>query len=639
MAIAAVKKFQIAGLKKEIDLISREIIKNDNIELIERESSIKNFKSYLRDNPYSDLLNEIKEILDILKINSSNSGVGFADFKNLNLENIKKYINPLRKRINRLERLEKKFDQEEDRLKNLKHHVYLMRNMDIDLGELKELSYISLIFGSINKEGYHRLIENINDLPILVLEVNRDDEKVWFFTFTKKEHHEKALNILKSAYFEQIKLPPRVKGQPRYILKRIEHRLGRITILREQIALEYKKMNHRSSEQLITYLARLKFYNKIKDIANQYYSESEHIFILTGWISAYRENDFAEEIKSKYKDVLYFSKDISPKSEEKPPTIMKNPAWVKPFESLVKLYGVPAYNEKDPSLFLAITYILMFGMMFGDLGQGFVFTFLGWLIYSGRLSISSRDNSYLFISLGISSMFFGLLYGSIFGMEDIIPALLIRPMDNIMTWLGITVILGIILLIISMLFNLSNSYQRKDLAEGVFSRNGFSGLFFYLFALASLASLLMRGKLIFSPLFTLVLLIVPLLMIFFKAPLASMVKGEGWVIPGKTLEYFLESSFELFDTLLAYMSNTISFVRIGAFTLNHVGLSMAVIILSEMMSKNISSLLILIVGNLVIMGLEGLVVGIQILRLEFFELFGKFYRGDGKEFAPVRIND
>ncbi|AZO95170.1 V-type ATPase 116kDa subunit family protein [Halocella sp. SP3-1] len=118
-----------------------------------------------------------------------------------------------------------------------------------------------------------------------------------------------------------------------------------------------------------------------------------------------------------------------------------------------------------------------------------------------------------------------------------------------------------------------------------------------------------------------------------------MVKGEGWVIPGKTLEYFLESSFELFDTLLAYMSNTISFVRIGAFTLNHVGLSMAVIILSEMMSKNISSLLILIVGNLVIMGLEGLVVGIQILRLEFFELFGKFYRGDGKEFAPVRIND
>lgn len=639
MAIAAVKKFQIAGLKKEIDLISREIVKNNNIELIERESSIKNFKSYLRDNPYTNLLNEIKEIMDILKINSSNSEIEFPDFNNLNLDNIKKYIKPLRKRINRLERLEKKIDQEENRLKNLKHHVYLMRNMDIDLGELKELSHISLIFGSINKEGYQRLIENINDMPILVLEVNRDDEKVWFFTFTKKEYHEKALNILKSAYFEQIKLPPRVKGQPRYILKRIGHRLGRIAILREQIALEYKKMAHRSWEQLVTYLEHLKFYNKIKDIANQYYSESEHIFILTGWINGYCENDFADRIKRKYKDVLYFSKDVSLKSKKKPPTIMKNPAWVKPFESLVKLYGVPAYNEKDPSLFLAITYILMFGMMFGDLGQGFVFTFLGWLIYNGRLSISSRDNSYLFISLGISSMFFGLLYGSIFGMEDIIPALLIRPMDNIMTWLGITVIFGIILLIISMLFNLSNSYQRKDLAEGVFSRNGFSGLFFYLFALASLASLLIRGKLLFSPLLTLVLLIIPLLMIFFKAPLASMLKGEGWIIPGKTLEYFLESSFELFDTLLAYLSNTISFVRIGAFTLNHVGLSMAVIILSEMMSKNISSLFVLIVGNIVIMGLEGLIVGIQILRLEFFELFGKFYHGDGKEFAPVRIND
>ena len=639
MAIAAMKKFQMIGIKKEIDLISSEIIDNRNIELIDKEKKSLNFKLYSRENPYGKELDEIIEIMSVLNIKDKKSDLSKIKCDKLNTNGIRKYIKPIRKRINRLQRLEKRLDKEEHRLRNLKHHIYLMRNMDIGLDEIRDLSYISLIFGSINVDDYARLIENITDMSILILEVTHDDDKVWFFTFSKKDNQEKALSILKSAYFEQIKLPPRVKGQPRDILKRAEHRLERIEIIHEQIELEYKKMAHRSAEQLKEYCKQLKYLNKVKEVGNKYYSEAKYLFIVSGWIVADQEGKFADELSDKYPNVIYYSEDVLKTSEDKPPTVMQNHVWVKPFESLVKLYGIPAYNEMDPSIFLTITYIIIFGMMFGDLGQGFIFALLGWLIYTEKLRITKRENSYLLIGLGLSSMFFGLLYGSVFAMEDVLPALLFRPMENIMILLGITVILGIILLIITMFFNLANSYKNSDVEEGLFSRNGLSGLFFYLFSLGSLASFLIRGRLLLSLAITVPLMLIPLLLIFFKEPLASMVEGKGWYIEGKQSEYFMESFFELFDTLLGYMSNTISFVRIGAFTLNHVGLSMAVMILAEMMQNNVGSVLILVIGNIIIMSLEGLVVGIQILRLEFFELFGKFYQGDGREFNPLRIND
>ena len=234
-------------------------------------------------------------------------------------------------------------------------------------------------------------------------------------------------------------------------------------------------------------------------------------------------------------------------------------------------------------------------------------------------------------------MLFGTFYGSIFGMEDLIPALVIRPMENIMFWLGFTVMIGIFLLITSMIFNLFNSFKNKDYTEALFSDSGLSGLILYLFMLSNLASYGLQNSLLIPLSFTLAIVISLLLLIFFKEPLGNLLVGKKFSIDEKISDYLLESIFGLFDSVLGYLSNTLSFLRVGAFTLNHVGLSMAVILLSEMMSNNAGSLLILIAGNIVIMVLEGVVVGIQILRLEFFEIFSKFYSGSGREFKPLSI--
>jgi V/A-type H+-transporting ATPase subunit I len=633
------KKFQILGLKSDLDLITEEIIKNSQMELLKNEKYNTRFKNDQIENSYKPYFNKLNKIMDSLKLDKKIKEFNFDQLNKLSLEELEDFIMPIQKKIKKLERITNKLDAEEERLNNLIKHVYVMRNIDIELQSLKTLSYVTLIFGSLSQERYKRLIENVTEVPVLVLKVNEDQERVWFFTFAKKDYEQKALDILNSVNFNRIELPDRVTEEPKNILSQSRHRLDKIKIIRAQIKLEFKKLKHRYQEQLLKYYKQSLIFNRITDVNNSFYGKSDYFFITTGWISEENEKEFKKLISNKYSQVLYSSQEVEDAEEEDPPTIIENPKWIKSFSSLVKLYGLPKYGEIDPSVFFALSYILLFGIMFGDLGQGLVLVLLGFAIYKNKIKfIKNQDISYILISLGSSSMLFGTFYGSLFGMEDLIPALVIRPMDNIMFWLGFTVMIGIFLLITSMIFNLFNSFKNKDYAEALFSDSGLSGLILYLFMLSNLAFYGLQNRLLIPVSITAVIVISLLLLIFFKEPLGNLLIGKKFSIDQKISEYLLESIFELFDTVLGYLSNTLSFLRVGAFTLNHAGLSMAVIILSQMMSNNAGSLLILIAGNIVIMVLEGVVVGIQILRLEFFEIFSKFYSGSGREFNPLSID-
>jgi V/A-type H+-transporting ATPase subunit I len=633
------KKFQILGLKSDVDLITEEIMKNSQMELLKNEKYNTRFKNDQIENSYKPYFNRLNKIMDSLKLDKKIKEFNFDQLNKLSLEELEDFIMPIQKKIKKLERITNKLDVEEERLNNLIKHVYVMRNIDIELQSLKTLSYVTLVFGSLSQERYKRLIENVTEVPVLVLKVNEDQERVWFFTFAKKDYEQKALDILNSVNFNRIELPDRVTEEPKNILSQSRHRLDKIKIIRAQIKLEFKKLKHRYQEQLLKYYKQSLIFNRITDVNNSFYGKSDYFFITTGWISEENEKEFKKLISNKYSQVLYSSQEVEDAEEEDPPTIIENPKWIKSFSSLVKLYGLPKYGEIDPSVFFALSYILLFGIMFGDLGQGLVLVLLGFAIYKNKIKfIKNQDISYILISLGSSSMLFGTFYGSLFGMEDLIPALVIRPMDNIMFWLGFTVMIGIFLLITSMIFNLFNSFKNKDYAEALFSDSGLSGLILYLFMLSNLAFYGLQNRLLIPVSITAVIVISLLLLIFFKEPLGNLLIGKKFSIDQKISEYLLESIFELFDTVLGYLSNTLSFLRVGAFTLNHAGLSMAVIILSQMMSNNAGSLLILIAGNIVIMVLEGVVVGIQILRLEFFEIFSKFYSGSGREFNPLSID-
>ena len=239
--------------------------------------------------------------------------------------------------------------------------------------------------------------------------------------------------------------------------------------------------------------------------------------------------------------------------------------------------------------------------------------------------------------LGLSSMIFGGLYGAVFGFEDIIPALLIRPFENINTVLAMAVFIGIILILISYIYGLINSAKRKDMEDGLFGKEGLAGFVFYVTLL-----LLIGGKLINKTILSMwlgiVIIMICVLAMIFKMPITNIIKGKRPLHSEDISGYYIESVFSIIETLLSMLSGTVSFIRVGAFALTHVGLFIAFKTIGEMIGTTSGNIIVLILGNIIIIGLEGLIVLIQGLRLQYYELFSRYYKGEGNEFKSVKIN-
>ena len=126
---------------------------------------------------------------------------------------------------------------------------------------------------------------------------------------------------------------------------------------------------------------------------------------------------------------------------------------------------------------------------------------------------------------------------------------------------------------------------------------------------------------------------IPVILFLLKEPLGQLVEGKKPKAEGGVGMFLVQGFFELFETMLSLFSNTISFVRIGAFAVSHAAMMEVVLMLSGA-SAGSTNWIIFVIGNIIVCGLEGLVVGIQVLRLEYYEMFSRFYKGTGREFKP-----
>ena len=320
-----------------------------------------------------------------------------------------------------------------------------------------------------------------------------------------------------------------------------------------------------------------------------------------------------------------------------PPTKMKNPGLFKPFEMYVEMYGLPSYNEIDPTILIGITYSILFGFMFGDAGQGLCLLIGGFLLYKFK----KMRLAGIISCCGFFSTIFGVLFGSVFGFEDIIDAVWLRPQEamtdlpfigKLNTVFVVAIAIGMGIILLCMILNIINSVKEHNTEKTWFDTNGAAGLVFY-FALATVIVLYMSGNALPATIVLTVLFIIPLLLMFFKEPLSAMVEKKAQKMEGGVGMFITQGVFELFEVLLSYFSNTLSFVRVGAFAVSHAAMMQVVLMLAgaEAGSPNWA---VVIGGNLFVCGMEGLIVGIQVLRLEYYELFSRFYRGSGRAFEP-----
>lgn len=503
-----------------------------------------------------------------------------------------------------------------------------IKNIDVKMEGLNNMEYFTYTIGSVSKDNAARLKSIYNTVTSIVFHVGdtSQNEEV-FMIISPKDFEVETNRILKALNFKlvegyddaYIKAPGDILADLGLEKVKLEKTISENETLLEK----HRNENKVEAEEVFNVLTLYANLNIIK----KYMAFSEENFYFSGWVSK-KDRAALEKIAAQYDNMIVMFTD--PDAANKPPTKMKNNWVFRPFETLVKMYGVPAYNELDPTPFLSITYLFCFGYMFGDVGQGLVLLLAGYIF--GKRGV---ELGHVIARMACSSIIFGFIYGSIFGNESILPTLWVRPFENINTVLLTAVVLGVVMLFVAYLYSIINKLRAGDIKEGLFGKNGIAGFVLYISILlcALCATGIIPGGSAFTP-FLAVLAVALVILVLLREPIANTIRKRK-LYDTSAGDYYVESGFELFEMLLAMLSNTLSFIRVGAFALTHVGLFMAFETLATMVGGGFGGVIVLIIGNVLIIVLEGLIDFIQCLRLQFYELFSKYYTGDGEEFVPL----
>ena len=363
---------------------------------------------------------------------------------------------------------------------------------------------------------------------------------------------------------------------------------------------------------------------------------SSRAIFITGWMDADERSRLFGILQSVCGDRFIVKEQKDPAA----PVRLRNIRILKPFELLVKTMGVPAGDELDPTPLAAITYVMMFGLMFGDLGQGLVLMLCGLLLRRFGQKKLKEDLSQaggILIACGASAAVCGLLYGSVFSSEHILPALWFHPSEQIMRLFFFTILMGAVFIVLGFCINILNSLINADFTEALLEKKGLAILMLYLAVVYFAVDYSKTGRLPTLP-SVCVLIGLPLCAFALRSMLAAALFHKAR--PRRISEYIIETVMEIVEIGLGLFANTISFIRVGAFALSHAGLSIVTYTLAGMADPSLKSagaLLIIVCGNIFIIGFEGLICGIQSMRLEYYEFFSKFFKGDGEVFAPFTL--
>lgn len=504
--------------------------------------------------------------------------------------------------------------------------------------DLYELNYFDFQIGMLSYDNKIQIKKNYENISAIVLKVGDipDSREDIYLIVYPKQFKDETKRLLKSLNWVDLGIPDDLIDMPGNLVAATDDKIDKIH--KEVAELEKIVLTNLEKKTFILnkIYTRVKLEQKILSIKEEIV-HGNNLFVLNAWVAKKDRRRIEEKIGDITDKFVVIVKDASELDKKIiPPTQLKNNCIFKPFETIVKLYGLPSYYEIDPTPFLGITFMLMFGIMFGDIGQGLVYFLAGVMLYK-----KSEVAGGVLTRLGLSSIVFGFVYGSLFGLEHEqlpwLPHIVGSPLStvNIMPVLIAGVVFGIAVLSVSYIIGIINALRRGDIEAGVFGKNGIAGYIFFMGFVGTLVSLVQIIQIpIWVPLGIMVLMLGVMIL---REPLTNMVTGNRPYIHGEVSSYFIESAFEGVETILGALSNGISFIRVGAFALNHAGLFMAFLVMSEMTDSLLLKIIILLLGNILILTLEGLVVFIQGLRLQYYEMFSKYFSGDGHAYAPIKI--
>ena len=641
MSVKKVKAINIIGMLSELD----KVIKFCGYSQVFHPDDAMSFYSNTQDfvpmsdkNPYSAPLQSLRSAADMAQWQ-----LEFKQPRNFSVSDkgVLKYVTSITERLEQLVNERLMIRQELDSCRRNIEQVGHFAGGNLDFTEIMKCKYITPCFGRIPIESYEKINKFAENPFVIFFKCTQDDTHYWGVYFSPNEPSERQTvdRIFSSLYFEKLDVPD-IAGTPEEYIVTLGKKLKELEEKQKENQKKLDDLFEAEGKKCMKYYSRLQElddYHAIKRYVYKYHGS----FILVGWIPEDKEKYFTEQL-DEINSIEYSLSDGKEELKHSPPVILKNPPFIRLYEFYVKMYGLPSYNELDPTPLVAFTYTLFFGIMFGDVGQGFVVALIGLLMWKFKKMEIGR----ILVPCGISGMIFGSIYGSVFGFEHALDPVYkalfgfdekpveVMQAETINIIIYGSVAIGIVTIVISMLMNIVSSIKRRDPESAYFGANGIAGFVFYVSLVAGLVCQMLLNIEIMNIFYILGLIILPLIVMFLREPLGRLAEGKKNWQPESWGEYCTQSIFELFEMCLSYVTNTMSFLRIGAYILVHAGMMLVVFTLAEMIG-GAGYIIMIIVGNGIVMALEALLVAIQVLRLDYYEIFSRFYIGEGRQFTPI----
>lgn len=523
-------------------------------------------------------------------------------------------------------------------LSRTRSQVVPLYGLGVDLQCLRNTTYLYVILGSMPVDNVARLQASLEHIPSTLVRFGERDGLATVILFGMKRDAEILMRAARSAYLTVAELPDEYQGTPAEVLEALEEG---ITRAREHILSLEETLHHLHATRIrrLRHLhwrvqASLTLAQTIAGFRKFRYS-----YLLSGWVPEPGVERLRRSVVAVSPETTIEVAQPTVQERAVAPFQFSNPPLTRGFQQLVTIYGYPNYEELDPTLLLTLTFPLIFGVMFGDVGHGLLLVALGALLLSRRVRAlrSMAGFGTVIVACGVVATLFGCLYGSLFGFEDVIDALWLRPLEQTTDILLASVIFGVGVLTLGMGFNVVGAALRRRWGDVLLDRNGLVGILFY-WSLVGLGAGVLNAELPMPVGALAAVAFVTAIVIWLSERLKPLVEGHGFKRADLGMG-LVEGFFELFETVLSLMSNTLSYVRMGAFAVAHGALSLVVFILAEMVDpgKSIGYWIVVALGSLVVIGFEGMIVGIQTLRLEYYEFFSKFFTAGGRPFRPLSL--
>ncbi|MGD8628821.1 MAG: V-type ATPase 116kDa subunit family protein [bacterium] len=584
----------------------------------------------------NDLIQELSP-KDLGRESAGGEEIGLLD-----LEQVDKEVDRIEKQVQPAIAARRSLKQKMSELEGLRGQLESLAPAGMPVAGLMHSTLLSTAIGTIEESGLEDVRKALAPVPSVVLPYRKDGKTVSIIGVVLRRDKARLDEALEQAGFKAVRLPDDFSEVSASIQAHAGETENELEQQMEKAEADLRAVTGEVIPELMDMSRRVQAAVLLLNIKD-YFKVTEKTCLFSGWVP----EEETEDLVSNIKQTSHGSAVIEVTGADKlpgvaegsveVPVLFKQPPFLKPFSLLVSGYGTPSYRMIDPTIFVGITFLVMFGMMFGDVGHGLV-------LLAGSILVALKSRKWheagkLGAYCGVSSIIFGFLFGSFFGLDNLLPTLWLKPLEDMTDLFSVAIGFGVVMVSLGIVLNIINSFRAHSFWVNFFDKSGpLVGVVYWAGIGIGVKIMIMGGgpphPAIFYGFF-----IAPLAVFTLRGPLLKMMGKKKRNFPDGLATYVMESVVEVMEILMGYLANTISFIRVAAFGLAHAGLFVAVFSLARVVSAKpggvFFSWLVLILGNVVIILLEGLVVTIQALRLEYYEFFGKFFKGLGSKYEPA----